>query len=124
MPRDDLVEMIVVPRDAVAAVAIIVYADAVEPGFGQAARTARDIAQGAREILIVKAVVTDEARDVDVAIVHAPALALPIDLDAKNLKPSARVRWTDKRRNVDDLSRFVVEQRAPAGAEESKLGQG
>ncbi|MGA7200333.1 MAG: hypothetical protein WBX26_00775, partial [Candidatus Cybelea sp.] len=115
---------IVVGRDAVVAVAIVVEPDGVKRRFGRFPGAARGLGKHRWDVGRAETVRRHKARDVDVAVVHPAAFALPWYALAKRVKPGRSDVRIHECRDVDDPAGFVVDERLPPVAEESELGQG
>ena len=113
-PRDDLVGMIVVRRDAVATVAVEIQTGVGKRGTGGFHYPPLRLADRGRRRWIVQAKRGDQSWNVDLAVVHHAALASPSDARAQLVEPGARAFEIDESREVFDPPRRVIEENPPA----------
>ena len=127
MPGLELVEMIVVGRDAVLPGPIEVQPDAREGNPQRLSDAFRGQAQ-ARGKGFLAGTGTEreprgEPRHVDLAVVHDAALGLPWNDRAQLPKPVVGLVFGDEARRIDDLSACIVHEDGFARFEEGKLSR-
>ena len=121
MSGDDLVEVVVVRRDAIVPIAIVVEAGAIEGSLRRILRTARRFGKDVRKPIVRKPIACDEPRNDYFSIVHPPPFALPRYAIAKRVKPALSSGRLCKSGDVCDRAAFVANQRPALFAEKSEL---
>lgn len=118
-----LIQMIVVRRYAVAAVPIKVQSNAVERHFKTGADAAGRVKDGVRDPIRrrVEPEMADEARDIELAVVHLATHGSPGHGGAKLGEPGRCNRRIDESGRVRDAPAFVVGKQLKSGLKEREL---